>query len=473
MHSARPARTRLTLSMAMPGNGLRVPTLAGDPVVGSLRQIRRDYLGTISRAARDVGGLARIVAGPPGWRVVLYSVSSPELAAEILGQPDRYRKHAPGYRELRQALGDNLLTSQDEVWHRQRRFLASMFTRRRILTSYAPVMVEEAERLVGRWRTAAATGGALDAYPEMIEVASRISGRILFGADMTMAFDVLKRFRRINDQLLRRAVSPHPLPTWLPTPANRRLNSGLSAVRGIVDNLIEERRAKALPATDDMLGLLLAARDAEDSSDRLTDSEVADQAMLFLLAGHDTTAVTLACTLFQLALSPEWQEVLHDEIDTSIGARTPSAADVDQLPWTGRTIREAMRLYPAAHGMARSTHTDEVLDGYRIPAGSWVEVSPWGVHHSPAVWQNPDRFDPRRFDVQPGQFPGGHRYAWFPFGAGPRACIGMQIALLEVQIVIASILQAFTITTPLAATPVHAAITLVPTGALPVQLRDR
>jgi cytochrome P450 len=458
----------------MTGNGRPVPTLAGTPLVGSLREVRRDYLGTISRAARDVGGLARIVAGPPGWRVILYSVSSPQLAAEVLGQPDRYRKQAPGYRELRLALGDNLLTSEDEVWHRQRRFLASMFTRRRILTSYAAVMVEEAQRLVERWRTAAAQGRRLDAYPEMIEVASRISGRILFGADMTKAFDLLKRFRRINDQLLRRAVTPHPLPTWLPTPANRRLNRGLSEIRGIVDDLIAERRAqRPSPSREDMLGLLLAARDAEDISDRLSDSEVADQAMLFLLAGHDTTSVTLACALVQLALSPDWQEILWEEIDTSLAGQPPSAANVDHLTWTGRAVREAMRLYPAAHGAARSTVGDEVLGGYRIPAGSWVEVSPWGVHHSPAVWKDPDRFDPRRFDVQPGEFPGGHRYAWFPFGAGPRACIGMQIASLEVQIVIAAVLQAFTITTPLAAVPVHAAITLLPTGALPVQLRAR
>src|SRR5918998_1381390 len=140
----------------MTGNGRPVPTLAGRPLVGSLREVRRDYLGTISRAARDVGGLARIVAGPPGWRVVLDSVPSPQLAAEVLGQPQRYRKQAPGYRELRQALGDNLLTSEDEAWHRQRRFLAPMFARRRIVTSYAPVMVEEARRLVGSWRTAAA-----------------------------------------------------------------------------------------------------------------------------------------------------------------------------------------------------------------------------------------------------------------------------------------------------------------------------
>ena len=150
----------------------------------------------------------------------------------------------------------------------------------------------------------------------MIDVASRISGRILFGADMTKAFDLLKRFRRINDQLLRRAVTPHPLPTWVPTPANRRLTSGLGEVRRIVGDLISERRAqRSSPAPDDMLGLLLAARDAEDVADRLSDSEVADQAMLFLLAGHDTTSVTLACTLVQLALSPEWQAILHEEID--------------------------------------------------------------------------------------------------------------------------------------------------------------
>ena len=179
-------------------------------------------------------------------------------------------------------------------------------TRRRIMASYAAVMVTEAERLVERWRVAAASGTSVDAYFEMIEVASRISGRILFGADMTKAFDLLKQFRRINDQLLRRAVTPHPLPVWVPTPANRRLSNGLGEVRRIVADLISERRAqRSSPATDDMLGLLLAARrNAEDPADRLSDAEVADQAMLFLLAGHDTTSVTLACTLLQLSLSP-------------------------------------------------------------------------------------------------------------------------------------------------------------------------
>ena len=138
---------------------------------------------------------------------------------------------------------------------------------------------------------------------------------------------------------------------------------------------------------------------------------------------------------------------------------------------TRRTRSDAPLSGRSRHG-AQHAWT-QILGGYRIPAGAWVEVSPWGVHHSPAVWPDPQRFDPRRFDVPAGAFPGGHRYAWFPFGAGPRACIGMQIALLEVQIVIATILQSYTITTPLTATPVHAAITLLPTGALPIQLKER
>jgi cytochrome P450 len=151
----------------------RVPRLSGSRVLGSVRELRRDYLGTISRAADEIGGLARISAGPPGWRVTFYSVSSPELAAEVLSQPDRFRKNGPGYRELRRELGENLLTSEDESWHRQRRFLAPIFTRRRIAGDYVHIMIEEAERLVERWRAAAAAGRNVDLYPEMVGLPRR------------------------------------------------------------------------------------------------------------------------------------------------------------------------------------------------------------------------------------------------------------------------------------------------------------
>ena len=221
-----------------------------------------------------------------------------------------------------------------------------------------------------------------------------------------------------------------------------------------------------------MLGLLLAARDAENASDRLSETEVANQVLLFLIAGRETTAVTLACTLLQLALTPQWQTTLREEIVELLHGRMPSAEEVPQLERTGHFLRESMRLYPGAHGMNRSTRDAEILGGYHIPAGSWVEVSVWGIHHSPAVWPEPEVFDPQRFDVPAGQFPGGHRYAWMPFGAGPRACIGMQIAMLEIPIVIAALLQSFELETPLTSVPLHAAITVLPSAALPLRLRQ-
>jgi cytochrome P450 len=437
-----------------------------------MREMRGDYLGTISRAAREVGGLARIMAGPPGWRVTVYSVSSPELAAEILGQPDRFRKNGPGYRELRQVLGDNMLTSEDESWHRQRRFLAPIFTRRRIAGDYIHIMIEEAQRLVERWQAAATAGRSVDLYPEMVDVTSRVIGRILFGADVARAIPQLTRFKIVNDELWRRASSPRPAPGWLPTLHNRRLTYELAQVRRIVDEIIADRQSEReeRPVVD-MLGLLLAARDAENSSDRLGETEVTNQVLLFLIAGRETTAMTLACTLAQLALAPQWQMTVRNEIIQRLDGRAPTAAEIPQLEWTDRFLHESMRLFPGAHGMNRSTRNDEIINGCYIPAGSWLELSIWGIHHSAAVWPEPEIFDPRRFDVPAGQFPGGHRYAWMPFGAGPRACIGMQIAMLEIPIVLAAVLRAFTVETRLTSIPVHAAITLQPTGALPLRLQ--
>ena len=222
-----------------------------------------------------------------------------------------------------------------------------------------------------------------------------------------------------------------------------------------------------------MLGLLLSARDAGNEADRLSATEVADQAMLFLLAGHDTTSVTLSCALLQLALHPPWQQRLRDEADEVLGGRPPTADDLPRLSWTGRTVCETLRLFPAAHGIGRSARGDQRLGGYRIPANTWVELSIWGTHHSSRTWSDPERFDPTRFDLAEGEHPGGQRYAYLPFGGGARACIGMPIALTEVSIAIAVILQHYVISTPLRHIPVHAAITLMPTGRLPIVVRPR
>jgi cytochrome P450 len=450
----------------------RVPSLRSSPVIGAALELRADYLATVLRAARDVGDVARVHAGPPGWRVTFYSVSAPDLVLEILGQPDRYTKGNQFYREVRSALGNGMLTSEGDVWHRQRRFLAPVFTPKRISTAYAAIMVEEAQRLVERWERLAAAGIGVDVHGEMTGLTSRIIGRILFGADMTAVVPQLVKFKLVSDAILQRGFAPHPLPVWVPTRANRRMAAGLAVLREVVAGIIAQRRtSRSAEQAQDMLGLLLNARDAENSQDRMSDAEVADQVLIFLLAGHDTTASTLACLLVELARAPEWQQTVREEVERVLDGGVVTASDIANLSWTVRSVQEAMRLYPAAHSIGRSNIKDEVLNGYRIPAGSAVVVSPWAVHRSPEIWPAPEAFDPRRFDVPAGQHPGGHKYAWFPFGAGPHACIGMQLAMQEMPIVLATILQTYRLSTSLQSIPLQPAISLHPAAPLPVQLQ--
>ncbi len=452
-------------------NDTRVPSPRGLPVLGVARELRRDYLGTMLRAAREVGDVARIHAGPPGWRVTFYSVSTPDLVLEILGQPEKFTKGNQFYAEVRSALGNGMLTSEGDDWHRQRRFLAPVFTPKRLSTAYAAIMVEEAQQVVRRWNPVAATGGSVDVNREMSDLTSRIIGRVLFGADMSAALPELANFRSVSDEILRRGFSPRPPPMWMPTRANRRLSSGLAGLRAVVDTIIAERRAKPRSQqADDLLGLLLNPRDVDSPADRLSDTEVVDQVLIFLLAGHDTTASTLACLLVELARAPQWQHILRDEVDHTLAGQPVTAADLGGLPWTGRAVREGMRLYPAGHSIGRSNLQEEVLGGYRIPARSAIVVSPWTIHRSPKIWDDPRTFDPRRFDLPAGDLPGGHRYAWFPFGAGPHACIGMQLALLEASVVLATIMQTYRLSTALTAIPLRAAISLHPVDSLPVRL---
>lgn len=449
-----------------------VPALRTPPIIGAAAELRRDYLATVLRASREVGDIARITAGPPGWRRTFYSVCSPDAVQQILGRPDLYTKGTPTYEVVRTALGNGMLTSEGEQWRRQRRFLAPIFTPRRIAGEYAAIMVDESVQLVRRWREHGIVGGVIDAHAEMVALTSRIIGRILFGTDMTSAIPRIMAVSFVNEALLRRGLLPHSLPLWLPTPGNRRLNAGVAEMRSVVGDIVAARQRSVEPAHD-MLGLLLAAHDDENAADRLSDQEVADQVLIFMLAGHETTATVLACALFELARSEHWQQVIHQEIVDVLGDKKPCAADVAELHWTDRVVREAMRLYPPAHTFGRRAGREDVICGHRLPAGSDVIISPWVVHRSPRHWTNPDVFDPARFDVPQGEFPGGHRHAWIPFGAGPHTCIGMQLAVLEAPLVLATILQAFRLETDLTGLPVVAAVTLRPAVPVPVRATSR
>jgi cytochrome P450 len=444
------------------------PAPRGAPIVGSALDLRRDVLGTYERARRAHGDVVRFVIGPPGVRATMYALFHPDAVRRVLaGEADRYRKDNRFYQEVRWALGDGLLGSQDETWLRQRRFIQPLFTRRRI-AGYAQSMTEEAGELIVRWRGLSAAGNAIDLHAEMSRVTLRVVGRLLFGSDLERAVAVVgDAFPVLGEYARRRAFAPFRVPHSWPTPANRRAVSARRAVYRVCDKLIADRRASD-GGGDDLLSLLVAARDGDE---RLDDAEIRDQILIFLLAGHDTTALALTFGLHLLGLHRDVQRRVRDEVDATLGDRAPTADDVEALTYTTMVLKEAMRLYPPAWGLGRRTAGGDSIDGYDIPPGSDVAVSAWVTHRHPAFWDDPGRFDPERFT--PERESERHRHAYFPFGAGPRACIGQYFSMLEATIALAVIVRAFELASLGERVPLAPRITLHPAAPVPCRLTAR
>src|SRR3954469_3459341 len=366
------------------------PTVPGVPFAGSGIDLRRAPLDTMERARRDHGDVVRFVVGPRCAGRELYVVFHPGGVRRVLAtDADRYRKDNRFYEEIRWALGDGLLNSQDDRWLRQRRFIQPLFTRRRI-AGYAASMADEAADLVAAWRPAADAGRPVDAHAEISRLTLRVVGRLLFGADVERAIPVIRSsFPLLGRYARSRAFAPVRLPREWPTPANRRAIRARQAIRDVCDELIARRRAAPEAAQgDDLLGLLVGARDGGDALD---DAEIRDQILIFMLAGHDTTAIALTFALHLLGHHPAAHVRLQAEVDDVLGDRTPTAGDVERLTYTAMVLKEAMRLYPPAPGMSRRAHSADRIGGHDIPAGADVVVLPWVTHRHPDFWPEPER----------------------------------------------------------------------------------
>jgi cytochrome P450 len=439
------------------------PTLGGSPLLGVLPDLRRDVLGTLERARRERGDVVRLVAGPPRVQSTTFAFFHPDAVRRVMAtEADRYRKDNTFYKEIRWALGDGLLNSQDDRWLRQRRFIQPLFTRRRI-AGYAEAMGEEAETLKDRWRARVAAGQPIELHAEMSRVTLRIVGRLLFGADVERAVPVVARvFPLLGEYARRRAYSPVRLPRDWPTPANRRAAAAREEIYGVCDELIAERRLSG-SGGEDLLSLLIAARDGDE---RLDDAEIRDQVLIFLLAGHDTTAIALTFALHLLGRQAGAQARVRAEA-AELDGRAPGAADVER--YTTMVLKEAMRLYPPAWGFGRRSSAADEVNGHLVPAGSDVIVSPWVTHRHPAFWDAPERFDPERFT--PEREAERHRHSYFPFGAGPRACIGQYFSMLEAAILLAVIVRDHELTSLTGDVPLAPRITLHPAAPVLSRLR--
>lgn len=438
--------------------GRAAPPRVGDRVRTPL-EMRRNIVAFTERTWRAQGDVYRLVIGPPGPRDTVWVVSHPDGAAKVLSGSSwtRFAKHDAAYDELRYWFGENLLTAWGDEWTRQKRFIQPLFTARAV-DGYAALMTDEVGCVLDEW--APTPEGVVDLGEQMATLALRVAVRALFGDSAGEVIRAIRAsFPPLSDLVARRSMAPLRSPHSWPTPGNRRARAAQSALYAACDEIIAHRRAGRTTGTLDLLGRLLAARDGGQG---LSDQEVRDQVLLFLLAGQETTAIALTFALHLLGRHPDVQEAVRAEVADVAGSRTPTAADAHELALTSAVLKEALRLYPSVPFFGRRVVAEDELLGHPVPVGTAVIVAPWNIHRRPDLWPDPLRFDPTRF-LQETETP-RHRYAWMPFGGGPRACIGQHFSLLEGALALAVILRRYSLEarTPADLLPVDTRITLYP-----------
>jgi cytochrome P450 len=333
----------------------------------------------------------------------------------------------------KRVFGRGLLTSEGDFWLRQRRLAQPAFHRARI-AGYASTMVEYTERLLHEWQD----GEERDIHAEMMRLTLQIVGKTLFDADVERDAQDIGKSMELLLKLSANFRRTILIPQWLPTPTNLRLERAIRQIERVLYRIIAEKRASGRDSGD-LLSMLLAAQD-EDGS-RMTDQQLRDEAITLFLAGHETTANTLSWTWWLLAQNPAVEAKLHAELRTVLAGRAPSLDDLPKLVYTNYIITESMRLYPPAWGTARTAIEDYEIAGYAVPKGSGVSFAQWTVHRDARWYDAPGEFRPERWEGDLlKRIP---RFAYFPFGGGPRQCIGNTFALMETALTLATIAQQY------------------------------
>lgn len=372
------------------------------------------------------------------WPYNIYLISNPDLIHEVLVSKAKSFHKSPFYKTmLGKFMGDGLVVSDGEFWKRQRRLSQPAFHHKRI-EAYATVMVDYTLAMLDQWQDNA----TYDIDHEMMRLTLSIVSKTLFDADVsgeeTEVADALMVLQQISTE---QGGALLPIPDWIPTPANRKRQGAIDALDRIVMRFITERRTSGQD-TGDLLSMLLAATEEDGSG--MTDKQVRDEAVTLFLAGHETTANALNWTWYLLAQHPEIEAALHAELDTVLAGRAPTFADLPALPYTHQVIKEAMRLYPPVWQLGRQAIEDVQIGQWTVPRDTLIFITPYVVHRDARWFEAPDSFRPERWTPEfEQQLP---RYAYFPFGGGPRICIGNSFAMMEAALLLATIAQRYRLT---------------------------
>jgi cytochrome P450 len=448
------------------------PGPRGYPLFGILPRVLRNPLETLTNAARQYGGVVYLGSYRPGRPVIL--ISRPGPLKRILLEKYHIYERGLGTAKLVPFLGYSLVTLEGESWLQRRRLLQPMF-HNNYIARFASTITNKTAAILEQWQATATRGETLDTMTEVSKLTRDILIKTVFGLDMAIDnSETIALGRSLKIAMAHSNFLPftNPYPRWAPTPHNRAFWHAIETLDRMVHRIIDERRQNLIGRSD-LVALLLKARDA-DTGAGLDDRQLRDEVMTFFFAGSESTATTLAWTWYFLALHPEVERRIHAEVDEVLGGRLPTVDDLPRLVYTRMALMESMRLFPAGWLFSRSLRAGErdEIEGYVITDKALLFYSPYVTHRLPELWENPDAFDPERFT--PERVTKRPRFAYIPFGDGPRQCIGNNLAQMEVPLILAMVAQRYSLRlAPGARVEPEPTVALCPRNGMPMRLYAR
>lgn len=432
------------------------------PLLGNLIRFRQQGLDMLCQGRQRYGDVVRYHMGP----YPMVCLSHPDHARHVLrDHHEQYPKTGRATTETALLAGRSLLVANGERWRQTRRLMQPSFGLGQI-AQYAPLMAECGMDVIQRWRSQGAD--QIDVAAEMMRVTYRIVGRAMLGDDLADTAEKVERAIEVTLAHLYRRIEGLALPLAWPTPGNRAFVRERDSLYALVEDILRRRQQRTGPPTNDLLAQLLEAR-AQDHSGDFDDTWLRDEIVTLMLAGHETTANALTWTWHLLGQHPDIAARVHAEATSLLSGRAPTFDELQQLPYTRQVLEEAMRLYPPIWAVERRAREADVIGGRTIAPGALVIVATYAMHRHPEFWEHPDRFDPGRFEAE--QVAKRSHYVYLPFGSGPRLCIGMNFALSEAVLLLATLIQHCQLV-PLPHTRAvpHPGITLRVKNGLPMRL---
>lgn len=408
----------------------------GHPILGVLPMLRATPLKFLEKVA-SYGDIVPM-------RILMttaYLLNHPAHVEHVLQKNHRNYRKTPMVGKLKPVMGEGLLVSEGELWTRQRRLIQPSFLKERV-DALGGRMTDVIQTHLKPWETRAQSGEPFNLSWDISALTLEIAFQTMFDTGLGADAPGFKEAMVVaHDVTAERVWNLTNITEKLPTKRNRLYNEAIAYLRSVCSRIIDERRRNPRPSTD-LLSILMDARDA-DTNEGMSEQQLRDEVMTLMIAGHDTTATMVAWALVMLSQQPAYLEKLRDEVDTLLAGRVPDASDMKNLDYTKRVIQEVARLRPSIWWFARVAINDDNIAGQPIKAGTTVFISQYLIHTHPQVWEDPEKFDPDRF--LPENTAGRSKFAYFPFGAGPRICVGGGFAMMEMVFVLAMILRRFDI----------------------------